>query len=402
MIKSLTIQNFQSHKNTEIEFSPGVNAIIGPSDSGKSAILRSLFWLIFNRPLGNDFMSTWADKSSVELDLGDYKILKKKGKENLYVLSGKDIKKPIKFKAFGTKVPEEIQTILNMKDINIQRQMDAPFLFSLSPGEIGRQLNKLVNLEVIDQSQKNISKILRKGEAVFSKNQNVIKEKEEELKQYDWLPKAEARLSNLECTDREIIKLANSADKIEKTIESAKKITTEIMAKKKIAKYEESISHLIALNDEIETETDFYNNLCDEVEKIIQNEKALKQFSSLLSTERYILGLKKIQKSIEDERKQKGKLSEAVNEIIEIEKDLKQLSSLLSKEQEILKLEKIQKSIEDERGQKKHLNEVLNEINNINIKRTKIITEKMDREKRIKEEMPDNCPLCGQEIEATK
>ena len=61
MIRKLNIQNIQSHKNTELEFSPGINAIVGSSNNGKSAILRALYWVRYNRPLGIDnLLSHWA------------------------------------------------------------------------------------------------------------------------------------------------------------------------------------------------------------------------------------------------------------------------------------------------------------------------------------------------------
>ena len=48
MIKSLHIQNFQSHKKTTLKFHKGINVVIGQSDSGKSAIIRALNWTINN------------------------------------------------------------------------------------------------------------------------------------------------------------------------------------------------------------------------------------------------------------------------------------------------------------------------------------------------------------------
>ena len=42
MIKSVGIVNFQSHEETAIEFSPGLNVIAGGSDAGKSSILRAI------------------------------------------------------------------------------------------------------------------------------------------------------------------------------------------------------------------------------------------------------------------------------------------------------------------------------------------------------------------------
>lgn len=49
-IKKLVVDNFQSHEHTEVEFGPGLNVIVGPSDHGKSALVRALRWLfIMNR-----------------------------------------------------------------------------------------------------------------------------------------------------------------------------------------------------------------------------------------------------------------------------------------------------------------------------------------------------------------
>jgi AAA15 family ATPase/GTPase len=40
-MKKLRIKNFQIHKDLEIEFGP-ITTIVGPSDIGKSAVLRAL------------------------------------------------------------------------------------------------------------------------------------------------------------------------------------------------------------------------------------------------------------------------------------------------------------------------------------------------------------------------
>jgi len=65
MIKTLSIQNYQSHKDSTLEFDPGVNVIVGSTDSGKTAIIRALRWLIWNRPNGDSFRSTWGGDTKV-------------------------------------------------------------------------------------------------------------------------------------------------------------------------------------------------------------------------------------------------------------------------------------------------------------------------------------------------
>src|SRR5205085_9883685 len=49
-ITELEIKGYQSHEDTKIAFTGGLNAIVGPSDSGKSAILRALRFVLYNEP----------------------------------------------------------------------------------------------------------------------------------------------------------------------------------------------------------------------------------------------------------------------------------------------------------------------------------------------------------------
>ena len=42
MIKKISIKNIQSYRETELELSKGINAIVGSSNNGKTAILRAL------------------------------------------------------------------------------------------------------------------------------------------------------------------------------------------------------------------------------------------------------------------------------------------------------------------------------------------------------------------------
>jgi DNA repair exonuclease SbcCD ATPase subunit len=74
MIKRIEIKNFQAHKNTEIDFDPGVNVISGASDAGKSSIFRALLWVITNRPSG-DSIKNWDckkdDTTEVRIGLSD-------------------------------------------------------------------------------------------------------------------------------------------------------------------------------------------------------------------------------------------------------------------------------------------------------------------------------------------
>ena len=43
-IQEVTIEGYQSHTNSTFRLSPGLTVITGPSDAGKTAIIRALRW----------------------------------------------------------------------------------------------------------------------------------------------------------------------------------------------------------------------------------------------------------------------------------------------------------------------------------------------------------------------
>src|SRR5512133_726261 len=157
MIKSLAILNFQSHEKSKLDFSPGVNVIVGSSDSGKTAIIRALRWIIWNRPSGDSIRSNWGGATNVLLETEEGIIRRAKDKTDQYELKlqgGKDLV----FKAFGTSVPQEIADFLNINEINLQGQLDAPFLLSESPGAVALHFNKVARLDKIDTGLQNIQR----------------------------------------------------------------------------------------------------------------------------------------------------------------------------------------------------------------------------------------------------
>lgn len=154
MITTLSLQNFQSHEETTLHLLPGVNVIVGSSNSGKSALMRGLSWLINSRPSGAAFVSHWnqdkkgepMENTSVFLKTEEgHEILRLRAKGiNAYMLNGKTME------AVRTDVPAEITTALNLNEINVQRQMDGPFLLSESSAEVARFFNRIIRLDVID------------------------------------------------------------------------------------------------------------------------------------------------------------------------------------------------------------------------------------------------------------
>lgn len=160
MISIITLTNVLSHKETTLHLSPGVNIIVGPTDTGKSAIVKGLKWVIFNRPLGDGLRSSWGGDTKVELivdgEFGPYIKRIKTDNSNMYILEG-----DVKFSALKGEVPEEVAKMLNMSEINVQTQFDPHFLLSKSSGEVAQYFNKVAHLDKIDVGLQNINRWTR-------------------------------------------------------------------------------------------------------------------------------------------------------------------------------------------------------------------------------------------------
>lgn len=146
-MKRIELKNFQCHKDLELILEPGVNVMVGPSDTGKSSVYRALYWMAFNRPSGDSFLRHGAKEVSVTVESEEHSVVRKKSKTvNEYEVDGQVQK------AIGTDVPGPVNQVLNLQPINFQGQHDAPFLLSETAGEVGRMLNRMVDLEEIDRT----------------------------------------------------------------------------------------------------------------------------------------------------------------------------------------------------------------------------------------------------------
>ena len=197
----VTIRNFQSHKETQIELSPTVNSLEGVSDSGKSAVLRAMLWALTNKPDGTAFASYWAKNKKGEIQapvsVSIDNITRIRSKEfNGYIRYG--VNGEERYEALKGAVPVEIERAVNIGAVNIQRQMDPPFLLSSTPGEAARYLNSLVGLEEIDTYQKALKGKSRDNANSLKDETARLAEAEKNLAKYDWVDGAKEKVAELE------------------------------------------------------------------------------------------------------------------------------------------------------------------------------------------------------------
>lgn len=148
MISSLSIRNFQSHGSLKIEEFEPITTFVGKSNSGKSAVIRALVWLITNKPAGNAHIKHGEKKCRVvvSLDGGETTVVRlREGRTNIYKLDG------VELANIGSDAPDTVGAALNIAPASIQQQHDAPFMLGLSPKQLATTINKLAGLDVADK-----------------------------------------------------------------------------------------------------------------------------------------------------------------------------------------------------------------------------------------------------------
>lgn len=217
MIQKIILENFEAHIYTEIVMSDGVYIVAGNSNAGKSSIFRALRWVFLNTPGGEDFINFNAQECTVTVILDGNTIKRTKAranKKNEYWLNDKV------YKAFGQSVPDEIQQVIGLNDINFEWQFDKrPFLIAETGGYIASKLNEIVNLELIDSSLKNIESTRREQNNLISRTKEQIAKLEEQIDTLSWVDQAEADLHAVEHLQSLYNNLQNKKVKLHEYVE---------------------------------------------------------------------------------------------------------------------------------------------------------------------------------------
>jgi len=208
MLTLLTLVDFQAHEKSVLEFSNGINIIIGESDKGKSSIIRALDFVIQNNV--EDYTRHGTKLVAVELD-GITRVKSKA--RNEYHVHGEILK------AFGNEPPQDVLDEFKMDNyLNWSFQHDSIFMFSETGGEVARKLNKLVDLDIIITSQTNVNADIKKLNTTSKFNQMEIKNLEKTIEEYMFLPE----LTRLQMNFQLLLNIENDIKSKMDTIEELK------------------------------------------------------------------------------------------------------------------------------------------------------------------------------------
>lgn len=173
MIREIELINFQGHEHTVLTLDPGLNVITGPSDNGKSSVIRAVRWVLTNKPQGDSICRHDTTETRVIIRTDNHVIERfRKGRDNCYVLDGET------FRAMRGGVPAEIITALNISPACLQSQHDIHYLINLSPGEAAKHVNELADLSEIDEA-------IKKANSLIGQSQNKRRHTEAEIESLD-------------------------------------------------------------------------------------------------------------------------------------------------------------------------------------------------------------------------
>lgn len=197
MIEAISIQNFQAHAKEKYKLAQ-VTTFTGPSDSGKSSIIRALGWLAFNRPRGTDFIREGVCSVAAKVD--GRTVGRRRGKSvNEYRLDKES------FKAIGSDVPEQVADLLALDpEISLQGQHDVPFWVGLPSAEVARRLNKIADLESIDTTLAALATKTREAASKEKVLVELLAEVEDHLQPLDGIEELDRQLKESEEAARKV------------------------------------------------------------------------------------------------------------------------------------------------------------------------------------------------------
>lgn len=178
---------WQSHHHSVVRLVNGINAFIGTSNSGKTALLRGMKWVLRNQPSGANFITRGKKETWVSLTLSNgYKIKRRRtrsGDVNTYEIFKDGVplhEHPLT--GFGTGVPQEVLDVCGMErlDINFAGQLESAFLISNTPKARADAIGNLEELQRIDEALSGTNDDIKAGNKRLKELNKSIAQQEKE------------------------------------------------------------------------------------------------------------------------------------------------------------------------------------------------------------------------------
>lgn len=390
-IDSIQLQNFQSHKDTLIELHPGINAIIGESDKGKSSILRGLYLCRYNQPSGEAYVSKWArNEKGIQKKQLSVRVIK--DRQQLIRGKGPDMKGyVVNNKEFITlkknEVPEEVANFFNTTEVNIQEQMDTPFLLGLSSSEKAKFLNDIVDMTDIDLYLSSIDSKMRMNRKDISNHTKEIESLNKQILKYDTLDTLAPMISKYGKIETRI-KLKN---------EAIQQLTEEVNTYKEIERMAplwDSVDVLQVLLTKYTTINKKLGKLLIDHKKIKNNIKEYREVLTVSDTNDLEKALKRVEKVVKDQYKVTNNLSILKMLVKDYKEYQESIDSTVDFDSLTKKLDNLQKMKRNISGKQAIIDYLEHSFITVRTLQDDI-TKYTNKIEKLTAEIPEQCPTCG-------
>lgn len=286
LLKRVNLENFISHKSSELDFDYGINVITGPNGAGKTSILDAVSFGLFNvhsRGKNENLVRRGAEKSKVIVEFNeggiDYAVewdidrRRKQAKGVLFKLHNDE--KSIIARGGGRVITSEVEKItgldetLFMQSIYVQ-QGEIERLVTTTPADRKQIISKLLGIEHLEKAYQNMREVVNEYQNIASTLSGELKRK----------PEVESRIQNLSSE----LESLNSVLKAEKNrltdIES--ELQTLNAELKELDQRKEIFSRLNSQKDVLETKiSSLDENLKRKEAELTEAEKAFAKVESL-------------------------------------------------------------------------------------------------------------------------
>jgi len=152
MLDAIEVRGFQSLADARIELG-WLTVVEGPSNSGKSALVRALVMLARNAR-GTDYITTGKATCTVATGSAEEgfavrltRTARRGGDE--YRVKVAEVPAAKVFTKLAGGVPEEVSALLRISELNIARQFDPPYLLTESGRDVAAVLGRLTNVSMV-------------------------------------------------------------------------------------------------------------------------------------------------------------------------------------------------------------------------------------------------------------
>ena len=187
-LDTLFLTNFQQWKSGEIKFTPGLNILIGNTESGKSTLFRAINSILTGK-MPEDYIRKGTKGCEVKVKFNDnttFRRLRNK-KDNIADANGlifERVGKDIPFEYFKQLGPTSIK--FGNKDLSLcfYSQFEPHFFITLSDYDKSKLIGTICGIDIVDKIVDSINKDIRSNNSniKFLKEQIEQQKREKELK----------------------------------------------------------------------------------------------------------------------------------------------------------------------------------------------------------------------------